>query len=412
MSNNNNGVGRPVKVRHAKGSDEWAVVGRGSPAAQRSKEQKLAAAIKAGELDALREAIDAADAAGCSVLLLRQARERRDSLRKSVRQMERRASMMKSEENARQQEDQRATEVMAREAARLAEAATNEAAREADLVIQLQQVAWDDAVNQEIATQQMARFLPEAQVWAESRHGILRAQAAWEATVRTSEAASQDLLAAQRISISAEGEAEAAQSEMAAMLAESEAKTIEVQAKQLAAAAAADALLVAQESQAGADGRVGLCQKRVSEIAAELARATAATAACASVAHEALAAANEAREALSAVAAGGAPTGGRAENDRQGRCGGREVLEVDDLGASVDEAASRPPPPSTSTAMVPDVPTATDESTCVVCWNAPRAYLLLPCSHLCLCTGCADTREWTKCPLCRAAATGTMRVFT
>ena len=289
MSNNNNGVGRPVKVRHAKGSDEWAVVGRGSPAAQRSKEQKLAAAIEAGELDALREAIDAADVAGCSVLLLRQARERRDSLRKSVRQIERRASMMKSEENARQQEDQRATEVTAREAARLAEAATNEAAREADLVIQLQQVAWDDAVNQEIATQQMARFLPEAQVRAESRHEILRAQAAWEATVRTSEAASQDLLAAQRMSMSAEEEAEAAQSEMAAMLAESEAKTIEVQAKQLAAAAAADALLVAKESQAGADGRVGLCRKRVGEIAAELARATAATAACASVAHEALA---------------------------------------------------------------------------------------------------------------------------
>ena len=47
-----------------------------------------------------------------------------------------------------------------------------------------------------------------------------------------------------------------------------------------------------------------------------------------------------------------------------------------------------------------------------MCWEGPRAVLLLPCSHLCLCLGCAAKQTWAECPLCRSASTGTMRVFT
>ena len=57
--------------------------------AREACQQQLAAAIEAGELEALREAIEAADLAGCSASLLKQARGRRDALRKAARRLER-----------------------------------------------------------------------------------------------------------------------------------------------------------------------------------------------------------------------------------------------------------------------------------------------------------------------------------
>ncbi|CAN0374586.1 unnamed protein product [Ascophyllum nodosum] len=30
-----------------------------------------------------------------------------------------------------------------------------------------------------------------------------------------------------------------------------------------------------------------------------------------------------------------------------------------------------------------------------------RGVLLLPCRHLCVCTGCSERREISSCPLCR-----------
>ena len=59
--------------------------------AREACQQQLAAAIEAGELEALREAIDAADLAGCSAPLLKQARGRRDALRKTPQVARRRA---------------------------------------------------------------------------------------------------------------------------------------------------------------------------------------------------------------------------------------------------------------------------------------------------------------------------------
>jgi hypothetical protein len=46
---------------------------------------------------------------------------------------------------------------------------------------------------------------------------------------------------------------------------------------------------------------------------------------------------------------------------------------------------------------------------CVVCLEAPRDILLLPCRHVCCCKACADRLE--KCPMCRPPKKGFSKVF-
>lgn len=46
---------------------------------------------------------------------------------------------------------------------------------------------------------------------------------------------------------------------------------------------------------------------------------------------------------------------------------------------------------------------------CVVCLEAPREMLLLPCRHVCCCQACADQLEC--CPLCRAPKTSCTKVY-
>ena len=108
-------------------------VSRESPeeAKERAKEacqKRLASAVEAGELEPLREAIDAADLAGCSTSLLKQARSRRDALRKAARRLERQAAGAQCEEEARRQREQRAAEAAAEEEKARVEAAEERAA--------------------------------------------------------------------------------------------------------------------------------------------------------------------------------------------------------------------------------------------------------------------------------------------
>ena len=49
-----------------------------------------------------------------------------------------------------------------------------------------------------------------------------------------------------------------------------------------------------------------------------------------------------------------------------------------------------------------------DETLCVVCIDAERTHLFLPCGHRCVCFGCSNL---PICPICRTVATGTLRVF-
>jgi hypothetical protein len=59
-------------------------------------------------------------------------------------------------------------------------------------------------------------------------------------------------------------------------------------------------------------------------------------------------------------------------------------------------------------------PQAEDDQ-CVVCFDARKDHIILPCGHQCVCKGCAEQLTRTKtptCPLCRRAIRETTRVFT
>ncbi len=46
---------------------------------------------------------------------------------------------------------------------------------------------------------------------------------------------------------------------------------------------------------------------------------------------------------------------------------------------------------------------------CVVCIDAPRSTVLLPCGHVCMCSDCIGTTQ--SCPICRTAIESAMKVF-
>jgi hypothetical protein len=55
-----------------------------------------------------------------------------------------------------------------------------------------------------------------------------------------------------------------------------------------------------------------------------------------------------------------------------------------------------------------------EETMCVVCFDAPKDHLVLPCKHLCVCEACAEQLTTTKtpmCPVCRGPIQQTMKVF-
>jgi hypothetical protein len=46
---------------------------------------------------------------------------------------------------------------------------------------------------------------------------------------------------------------------------------------------------------------------------------------------------------------------------------------------------------------------------CIVCYSGDKEVVMLPCSHLATCVGCAN--NLTKCPVCRAALHQTLRIY-
>jgi len=55
-----------------------------------------------------------------------------------------------------------------------------------------------------------------------------------------------------------------------------------------------------------------------------------------------------------------------------------------------------------------------EETMCVVCFDAPKDHLVLPCKHLCVCEACAEQLTKTRtpmCPVCRGPIRETMKVF-
>jgi hypothetical protein len=59
-------------------------------------------------------------------------------------------------------------------------------------------------------------------------------------------------------------------------------------------------------------------------------------------------------------------------------------------------------------------PDDAEETMCVVCFDAPKDHLVLPCKHLCVCEACAEQLTKTRtpmCPVCRGPIRETTKVF-
>jgi hypothetical protein len=55
-----------------------------------------------------------------------------------------------------------------------------------------------------------------------------------------------------------------------------------------------------------------------------------------------------------------------------------------------------------------------EETMCVVCFDAPKEYIIVPCGHICVCARCAEQLTKTRtpmCPVCRGPIRETMKVF-
>jgi hypothetical protein len=55
-----------------------------------------------------------------------------------------------------------------------------------------------------------------------------------------------------------------------------------------------------------------------------------------------------------------------------------------------------------------------EEMQCVVCFDAPKDHLIVPCGHQCVCAGCAEQLTNTRtptCPVCRGPIRETVKVF-
>jgi hypothetical protein len=54
------------------------------------------------------------------------------------------------------------------------------------------------------------------------------------------------------------------------------------------------------------------------------------------------------------------------------------------------------------------------EDQCVLCFDAPKDHIILPCYHVCVCEACANKLTQMRkpsCPICRVAIQHTNKVF-
>jgi hypothetical protein len=62
----------------------------------------------------------------------------------------------------------------------------------------------------------------------------------------------------------------------------------------------------------------------------------------------------------------------------------------------------------------PAAPAVEEEALCVVCMDAPKQHVMVPCMHMCVCEACAQRlldAQTPHCPVCRTPVRETARVF-
>ena len=48
---------------------------------------------------------------------------------------------------------------------------------------------------------------------------------------------------------------------------------------------------------------------------------------------------------------------------------------------------------------------------CIICCELPKAVVLMPCRHMCLCETCGHMEKITVCPMCRKQISQRISVF-
>ena len=54
---------------------------------------------------------------------------------------------------------------------------------------------------------------------------------------------------------------------------------------------------------------------------------------------------------------------------------------------------------------------AGDEELCVICLDAAKTHLLVPCGHRCVCANCGPSLEGKPCPVCRERCVMVVKVW-
>eukprot|EP00756_Hemistasia_phaeocysticola_P048873 Hpha_TRINITY_DN23286_c0_g1::TRINITY_DN23286_c0_g1_i1::g.30289::m.30289 len=110
------------------------------------------------------------------------------------------------------------------------------------------------------------------------------------------------------------------------------------------------------------------------------------------------------------------PTGDGRRREERRRRSSTEPEEKRRERRTVATGGQQRPPQEALPAVTPQPPRRRTEDKekdssmeCCVCLGAPKDTLLLPCRHLCLCSGCAE--QCSFCPLCRTNVTQRMQVF-
>ena len=70
-------------------------------------------------------------------------------------------------------------------------------------------------------------------------------------------------------------------------------------------------------------------------------------------------------------------------------------IEEDNIELADDRKKTPPPPPPATTT------TLQENEECVICFEAKKTVVCIPCKHCCLCSNCGNIDTIKECPLCR-----------
>ena len=89
--------------------------------------------------------------------------------------------------------------------------------------------------------------------------------------------------------------------------------------------------------------------------------------------------------------------------------------ELESLNLMMHSAALRRQEVQAQLGVVPPAPQDEDEALCVVCMDAPKRCVVLPCMHMWVCEACTQRlveQGAQSCPVCRGPIERIERVFT